>query len=221
MSMSFRMLFCSVAIALSVTTHVFGLTIEERDGRSIAKIEGRALYCREAYWRGIEEGPLYVVEPTLAMALGEGKTSRSQLHLFAASPGDISHPYLQYVIGNTPRDSRRKIVFRSAQYTLRKGIFGLIPKSEEVIRLKNGSGNFYTLISREVEAVPLDSRTTFLLCEQKRDIAIDVGPSDRQSHDDPICVDDCGDGFCAEVVCLGTGCSCAEDALSCPRDCNR
>jgi len=34
-----------------------------------------------------------------------------------------------------------------------------------------------------------------------------------------LCVDLCGDGECDEVVCLGTGCPCAETADRCPEDC--
>jgi hypothetical protein len=35
-----------------------------------------------------------------------------------------------------------------------------------------------------------------------------------------ICQDQCGDGQCQEVVCLGSGCPCAETAASCPQDCS-
>jgi len=35
-----------------------------------------------------------------------------------------------------------------------------------------------------------------------------------------ICIDTCGDGACAEIVCLGSGCPCAETPSSCPADCN-
>ncbi|MGM5488206.1 MAG: PspC domain-containing protein [Nanobdellota archaeon] len=34
-----------------------------------------------------------------------------------------------------------------------------------------------------------------------------------------ICVDKCGDGTCQGIVCMGTGCPCAEDKNSCPSDC--
>lgn len=36
---------------------------------------------------------------------------------------------------------------------------------------------------------------------------------------EPICVDRCGDGVCAEYVCMGTGCPCSENKQSCPEDC--
>lgn len=40
-------------------------------------------------------------------------------------------------------------------------------------------------------------------------------------HGDRLCDDKCGDGRCQEIVCLGTGCPCAENAQSCPQDCKR
>lgn len=36
---------------------------------------------------------------------------------------------------------------------------------------------------------------------------------------DSLCEDQCGDGVCDDIVCLGTGCPCAEDIDSCPQDC--
>ena len=34
-----------------------------------------------------------------------------------------------------------------------------------------------------------------------------------------MCVDHCGDGECAEMVCMAEGCPCAENSVSCPQDC--
>lgn len=34
-----------------------------------------------------------------------------------------------------------------------------------------------------------------------------------------VCVDQCGDGVCQQIVCLGTGCTCSENANLCPQDC--
>lgn len=34
-----------------------------------------------------------------------------------------------------------------------------------------------------------------------------------------VCIDHCGDGICAEIVCLGEGCPCPETPRSCPEDC--
>lgn len=35
-----------------------------------------------------------------------------------------------------------------------------------------------------------------------------------------ICVDQCGNGVCEDVVCLGSGCPCVETAATCPEDCS-
>jgi hypothetical protein len=34
-----------------------------------------------------------------------------------------------------------------------------------------------------------------------------------------ICIDQCGDGVCQEIVCMGEGCPCPETTQSCPADC--
>lgn len=34
-----------------------------------------------------------------------------------------------------------------------------------------------------------------------------------------ICKDLCGDQVCQEIVCLGSGCPCAESQVTCPKDC--
>jgi len=36
---------------------------------------------------------------------------------------------------------------------------------------------------------------------------------------DMLCEDNCGDGRCDEIVCLATGCPCAETKQDCPEDC--
>jgi len=35
-----------------------------------------------------------------------------------------------------------------------------------------------------------------------------------------LCEDNCGNGICEEIVCLGQGCPCAETVANCPIDCN-
>ncbi len=40
-----------------------------------------------------------------------------------------------------------------------------------------------------------------------------------QVHEDSLCVNQCGNGTCQEVVCLGTGCPCAETKENCSADC--
>lgn len=34
-----------------------------------------------------------------------------------------------------------------------------------------------------------------------------------------LCVDNCGNGQCEEIVCMGEGCPCPETHESCPKDC--
>jgi hypothetical protein len=34
-----------------------------------------------------------------------------------------------------------------------------------------------------------------------------------------VCKDECGNGECQEMVCLGSGCPCSESPASCPMDC--
>lgn len=33
------------------------------------------------------------------------------------------------------------------------------------------------------------------------------------------CVNNCGNGICQEIVCLSSGCPCAETQATCPQDC--
>ena len=42
---------------------------------------------------------------------------------------------------------------------------------------------------------------------------------DEEDEEESICEDLCGDGICQEIVCLATGCPCAETRESCARDC--
>lgn len=39
------------------------------------------------------------------------------------------------------------------------------------------------------------------------------------NEDTLICIDQCGNGTCEEIVCQGTGCPCAETPVTCPQDC--
>ncbi len=36
-----------------------------------------------------------------------------------------------------------------------------------------------------------------------------------------VCKDECGNGECQEMVCLGSGCPCAESPDNCPADCGQ
>jgi hypothetical protein len=42
----------------------------------------------------------------------------------------------------------------------------------------------------------------------------------RTSPPQQICQNKCGDNVCQEIVCMGSGCPCAESATTCPADCS-
>ncbi|NMC64347.1 MAG: hypothetical protein GYA55_14375 [SAR324 cluster bacterium] len=43
----------------------------------------------------------------------------------------------------------------------------------------------------------------------------------EESSKGRLCEDLCGNGQCEEIVCMGQGCPCAENANSCPSDCSK
>ncbi len=45
------------------------------------------------------------------------------------------------------------------------------------------------------------------------------GEPNPNGEEQPICINTCGNGTCEEIVCLGSGCPCAETPESCPDDC--
>lgn len=46
-----------------------------------------------------------------------------------------------------------------------------------------------------------------------------VGAPMLQHASATLCVDKCGDGECAEMVCMAEGCPCPETPANCPQDC--
>jgi hypothetical protein len=40
-----------------------------------------------------------------------------------------------------------------------------------------------------------------------------------KGDEEAICVDLCGNGICEEIVCMGSGCPCSENEITCPVDC--
>jgi hypothetical protein len=46
-----------------------------------------------------------------------------------------------------------------------------------------------------------------------------TAPAPTLNNKNEECVGKCGDGECAEVACMGTGCPCPETAQTCPEDC--
>ena len=65
-----------------------------------------------------------------------------------------------------------------------------------------------------LESYPRQCRT------QKGEIFVEEIPVGEGPSPEEICEDLCGDGICQEIVCLGSGCSCAETKESCPEDCH-
>ncbi len=49
----------------------------------------------------------------------------------------------------------------------------------------------------------------------------DLPPKNNQAEASgkSLCVNECGNGVCQEMVCMGEGCPCAETAQNCPEDC--
>lgn len=50
-------------------------------------------------------------------------------------------------------------------------------------------------------------------------VTVVVDGTQVYARDFDVCTDQCGDGNCDEMVCMGTGCPCAETPDSCPEDC--
>lgn len=43
----------------------------------------------------------------------------------------------------------------------------------------------------------------------------------RSTPAQQVCQNKCGDNVCQEIVCMGSGCPCAETTTSCPADCSK
>jgi len=67
----------------------------------------------------------------------------------------------------------------------------------------------------------LESYPEQCITEDGRGFTRQLTPEEQLRLDDATaeCLDLCGDGECAEVVCQGTGCPCAETPTSCSQDC--
>ena len=70
--------------------------------------------------------------------------------------------------------------------------------------------------AEEQECSVVDGQTVCYCAENAEDCPQDCGV---ETPVVPVCVDYCGDGLCAEAVCLAHGCACAESHSSCPQDC--
>lgn len=54
-------------------------------------------------------------------------------------------------------------------------------------------------------------------CKTKDGLIFEDG--DKPAGAKVLCVDNCGNGQCEEIVCMAQGCPCPETAASCPKDC--
>lgn len=46
-----------------------------------------------------------------------------------------------------------------------------------------------------------------------------VSNQNSEKEKKSFCKDMCGDGICAQMVCMAEGCPCAENKENCPEDC--
>lgn len=93
--------------------------------------------------------------------------------------------------------------------------FRVVGESSKTISGGDGVINSYdTCVSAGYEVFYPDCIDCQSYCETP------LGQKFFGSIDSPeICVDKCGDDICQEIVCLGSGCPCAETPTSCPADC--
>lgn len=57
-------------------------------------------------------------------------------------------------------------------------------------------------------------------CLENPAAVLDGDANSINEGDQAICKDMCGNGTCEEIVCMGTGCPCAETPQTCPQDCS-
>ena len=98
-----------------------------------------------------------------------------------------------------------------------RNLFGKL--SEGVFNHEAGRACFERTIDPELFKNN-DLRQLIPLLEEGREGVILSKPSRGPSEPASICENLCGDGICQEIVCLASGCPCAESAVSCPQDCS-
>ncbi|MDA3802878.1 MAG: hypothetical protein PF488_03205 [Patescibacteria group bacterium] len=135
---------------------------------------------------------------------------------------------------------KEKLVFDEQSVCLKEGVcrpvYWQIGDRVEVVGIKGDEGilvyNFKVVeLEKEVE-VDMDIET----CQERGGVVMypdcegcdpycsfdnkeetnELTPNQEQ---DRLCVDNCGNGICEEIVCMGEGCPCPETAESCPEDC--
>lgn len=88
---------------------------------------------------------------------------------------------------------------------------------EDGLEIKNFEDCVRAPLSSIATSYPRQCRTVDgrLFKEERADIR------PPQSPDLGICKNNCGDGTCQEITCMGTGCSCPETDDNCPADCRK
>jgi hypothetical protein len=74
------------------------------------------------------------------------------------------------------------------------------------------------LVDYEDGHIALQATATFIINSGEA-LVTSFELNENRDEDLPICVDNCGNGVCEEMVCMGQGCPCAESVSTCPEDC--
>ena len=82
------------------------------------------------------------------------------------------------------------------------------------------------VVSYEDGHIALEAKADYIITSNNEveinsfTIIPDGSTTDREGNGTSICEDRCGDGVCQEIVCMGSGCPCAENAQNCSADCS-
>jgi hypothetical protein len=111
----------------------------------------------------------------------------------------------------------QRYVLQKAQENL--GIDTNISDEDKTLRELELEGKIEKL-EKELERIEIKEEIKKEMLSQTITPMPSLENEDEEVYTDlPQCVDQCGDGECAEIVCMGSGCPCAEDFESCPEDC--
>ncbi len=121
----------------------------------------------------------------------------------------------------------KEVAIDNFDYIDQAGQFDFLADQEIVKQIKNQNPDlqdYYIGVATDKGTV-LGYQTNEDLKINKVYLAVDYNllveteESDSTDEQESICQDMCGDGVCQAIVCLGSGCPCAETADNCPEDC--
>ncbi len=92
--------------------------------------------------------------------------------------------------------------------------------TEEIMYNENTYTWWINLDAEKEDIGPLSCNPTCVVSEKTMESEVNWRCTGGKPPEEKNCVDNCGDGMCAEVVCTAIGCPCAETIKSCPVDCN-